>query len=243
MKSELNFKSYGTSAILIEWEAIIDEQIIKEINSFKHQIFEKEKDKIQDYIIGYNSLLIRYSLPIAHFSEKVDFFKEVYQFVQEDSQTINYLWEIPVCYDQEFGFDLETLAQEKQLSTSAITQQHTSALYSVYFIGFLPGFLYLGGLDQSLHTDRKSKPLLRVPKGSVAIGGQQTGIYPQESAGGWHIIGKTPIPIFDVQKEQPCFAKSGDQIQFVAIDKEEFHEIEIAILEGTYQLTQTVCND
>ena len=113
---------------------------------------------------------------------------------------------------------------------------HLSALYRVYFLGFLPGFLYLSGLDSRLYLKRKKKPLLNVPKGAVAIGGMQTGIYPNISPGGWHLIGNTPVNLFNPKKNPPCFAKPGDWISFEQINSQTYSKIESEQQNGNYQL-------
>ena len=112
---------------------------------------------------------------------------------------------------------------------------HTSSQYLVYFLGFQPGFLYLGGLDSRLHNPRRSNPRLRVDRGAVAIGGEQTGIYPQDSPGGWNIIGKSPVDFFDVSKSRPCFAKAGDYVQFKPVDVATFDEISKEVKQRDYK--------
>ena len=127
---------------------------------------------------------------------------------------------IPVCYN---GEDLEQLAHAKNLTVQQVIELHTSVEYTVYMIGFLPGFPYLGGLDECLHTPRREVPRTSVPKGSVGIGGSQTGIYPIESPGGWHLIGQTPIEIFSATSlDTPFLFQAGDRIQFTEITQDEF---------------------
>ena len=126
---------------------------------------------------------------------------------------------------------LEVLrSYKKKCSVADIVRLHTETDYLVYFIGFQPGFLYLGGLHQNLLVPRKSTPRVRVDKGSVGIGGAQTGVYPQNSSGGWNIIGKSPLNFFNMKATNPCFAKPGDRIQFVAVDIHTFYEIEREVI-------------
>ena len=113
---------------------------------------------------------------------------------------------------------------------------HTKTDYLVYFIGFQPGFLYLGGLHQNLHVPRKSNPRVRVDKGSVGIGSAQTGIYPQNSSGGWNIIGKSPLNFFNMKASNPCFAKPGDRIQFVSVDLHTFYQIEKEVANQKFRI-------
>ena len=147
-----------------------------------------------------------------------------------------FLWEIPVCYDASFGLDLEEIANKKKCSVADIVRLHTKTDYLVYFIGFQPGFLYLGGLHQNLHVPRKSNPRVRVDKGSVGIGSAQTGIYPQNSSGGWNIIGKSPLNFFNMKASNPCFAKPGDRIQFVSVDLHTFYQIEKEVANQKFRI-------
>ena len=143
----------------------------------------------------------------------------------------------------EFGIDLEALSNSINLSVEEIIELHSKPFYIIYFIGFLPGFLYLGGLDSKLQTPRKANPRLKVPKGSVAIGGNQTGIYPSESPGGWNIIGKSPINFFNLKNDTPCFAKPGDKLQFYPISKDKYSDIEVMVEGNVYQLESQKIND
>jgi KipI family sensor histidine kinase inhibitor len=131
--------------------------------------------------------------------------------------------EIPVAYGAEFGPDLVFVAEYHGLAPEQVIALHTGAVYRVYMIGFTPGFPYLGGLPPILHTPRLPDPRLEVPAGSVAIGGQQTGIYPISSPGGWRIIGRTPLHLFDVRSSRPALLEPGDEITFRAISREEFN--------------------
>jgi KipI family sensor histidine kinase inhibitor len=135
------------------------------------------------------------------------------------------VWEIPVCYNQELGKDLNALSKSKSISFEEVINLHTIPIYRIHFFGFLPGFMYLNGLDPALHFPRKSVPDRKIEPGSVAIGGAQTGIYPNESPGGWHVIGKTPTILFDQNENPPVFAKPGEQIKFLSISLEEFYSI------------------
>lgn len=234
------YKQFGEKSIVIEWQSVINEKVLQDILRFKQIIIETKK--VEDIIVGYNSLTLKFSKHFSDFAIEVKQLQELYNNPKKIKAIENYIWEIPVCYDIEFGVDLKELSEVKKLPIEQIIELHKGSLYTVFFIGFLPGFLYLGGLDEVLHTPRKSNPRLRVAKGSVAIGGKQTGVYPQESAGGWNIIGRTPIMFFEVEKEMPCFAKSGDKIQFVAISKEEYYLIAQKISEHNYQIKKTKIN-
>ncbi len=135
------------------------------------------------------------------------------------------LWKIPVCYNQQLGKDLNTLSRSKSISIEEVIDLHTSPTYRIHFFGFLPGFMYLNGLDPALHFPRKGIPDRKIASGSVAIGGAQTGIYPNESPGGWHVIGKTQTIFFDQNENLPVFAKPGEQIKFFPISLEKFYHL------------------
>ncbi|SDN28642.1 inhibitor of KinA [Paenibacillus sp. yr247] len=130
--------------------------------------------------------------------------------------------EIPVCYGEGYGPDLKDVAAYHRVSTEEIVHLHSSQVYPVYMIGFAPGFPYLGGLDDRLVTPRKSVPRMRIPAGSVGIGGAQTGIYPFETPGGWNLIGRTPLALFLPESDPPSLLKVGDQVRFVPITQEQF---------------------
>ncbi len=134
--------------------------------------------------------------------------------------------EIPVCYEGDFAPDLEQLAAWSGMTVSEIIALHTRPEYRVYLIGFLPGFAYMGTVDERIAAPRLARPREQVPAGSVGIAGRQTGIYPIESPGGWNLIGRTPLRLFDPQRPEPVLLRPGDQVRFRAISMLEFHQIE-----------------
>ncbi|WP_179345220.1 5-oxoprolinase subunit PxpB [Winogradskyella ursingii] len=236
MVFELRYSQYNSHSILIEWPAIIDDIILENILNFKFDIekhFLKQKIEV---VNAYNSLLVIYSLTIDNINDEIFILKSLYKAQNNQKKLKFNTWEIPVCYHDEFAQDLDDFSKIKKLSKSQIIHLHSQPIYTVYFIGFLPGFLYLGGLNSQLHLDRKISPDLNIKKGSVAIGGEQTGIYPQNSPGGWHVIGNSPISIFDVNLNPPCQIKSGDCIKFSAIDNKEHNEILNMVENSSYQL-------
>jgi len=140
--------------------------------------------------------------------------------------------EIPVCYGGDYGEDLESIARAHDMTPEQVVALHTAPTYFVGMLGFAPGFPYLIGLDPSLATPRRTTPRPRVPRGSVAIGGTHTGIYPLESPGGWHLIGRTPLTLFDVDRAEPVLLAAGDEVRFVPIAPEAFARVE---QEGTWR--------
>lgn len=130
--------------------------------------------------------------------------------------------EIPVCYGGEFGPDLDHVALQHQIEPSEVVRLHSSADYLVYMIGFMPGFAYLGGLPVRIATPRRSSPRTAVPAGTVGIGGEQTGVYPLESPGGWNLIGRTSLKVFDISRGEPTLLATGDRVRFRPITLEEY---------------------
>lgn len=132
------------------------------------------------------------------------------------------LIEIPVCYDREFAPDIDDVARVAGLAEAEVVHRHSSAAYRVNCVGFIAGFPFLSGLPPELATPRRATPRKEIPAGSVAIGGAQTGIYPRKSPGGWNVIGRTPLRLFDVQREPPAMLRAGDHVRFREISREEF---------------------
>ncbi|MCH8535629.1 MAG: 5-oxoprolinase subunit PxpB [Flavobacteriaceae bacterium] len=158
-------------------------------------------------------------------TEKIKLLKAEFNAEKNEERTLQLTSktiEVPVCYAEELAPDLNAFLQQKNMTLEKFIELHTQPKYLVYFIGFLPGFLYLGGLDKQLYHPRKANPDPKIEAGSVGIGHHQTGIYPQDSPGGWHIVGKTPIDLFDVNQAEASPFQSGDQIQFKPISLEEY---------------------
>ncbi|MDD6094911.1 MAG: 5-oxoprolinase subunit PxpB [Clostridia bacterium] len=142
---------------------------------------------------------------------------------------------IPVCYGEEFGEDLEEVAHINSLTPKEVVEIHSGTDYYIYMLGFLPGFPYLGGLDSRIATPRLVSPRTKIPAGSVGIGGNQTGIYPLVSPGGWRLIGKTPVRPYDAERVPAVLYNAGDYIRFVPIDKAEFERIDRLCEKGEYE--------
>ena len=228
-------RAMGERAILIEFEPEISENTLETVLFHKNEI-EDHYSKVKVEVINtYNSLLVYYDYTIENVYGEVLALKGLFQGTKITKKTIVQLYNIPVCYDAEFGLDLKLISRKKKLSLDQIIRLHTQPIYTVYFIGFLPGFLYLGGLDKKLQISRKTQPRMEVQKGAVGIGENQTGIYPKTSPGGWQIIGNSPVPIFDKSKVPPCEISAGDKVKFYQVSKSEFLKISEEINEGKFQ--------
>ena len=243
LKYKITYKPFGDAAILVAWDAEISVSISDDILEFQQKIKALKDGNIADVIIGYSSLTVVFKNSRIDYLSVVKNLKQLHSSEYKGVKKTPIIWEVPVCYDLEFGVDLQEMANKANLEVSEIVKLHSQKRYRVYFIGFLPGFLYLGGLQKQLFFERKANPRLNVPKGAVAIGGEQTGVYPTESAGGWNIIGKTPVNFFNINEANPCFAKAGDFIKFKSISLDEFQQLEKEIIEKKSQISKTLFND
>ena len=243
MNFELTYRRFSERSILVEWPQEISEIILKDVLFYKNSLLSKHSESIVQVNNAYNSILVIYNHTIDNVNDEILTLKAHYIDRKVVKKEVTKLFKIPVCYDEEYGLDLVAISEEKKMSISEIINRHSQSIYTVYFIGFLPGFLYLGGLDEQLHFPRKKSPRLQIKKGTVAIGGEQTGIYPNASPGGWNIIGNSPIDLFLPKKKEPCFAKSGDKIKFVAVSRLEYDDIALKVKQGLYTIESEVIDD
>ena len=215
---------YGTNSILITFTSAINSDLIQVISCIKNTIESDYKEYLIDTVQSINSLLIvfdRKKISLDEFYAKVKSVKPVKSINKLKSK----IWEIPVCYDPYYASDLEEFSKSKNLSKQDVIKIHKSKVYDIMSMGFLPGFMYLGNTDNRLYCERKPRPSLNIKKGSIGLALNQTCIYPQDSPGGWHIIGSSPINFFDLNYKSPCFAKPGDKIKFIEISKSRYESI------------------
>ncbi len=222
-----NSKTYfvfNERSILISYNHSINSKLISNLSNTRKTIETHLNDCIIEVVQSINSLLIIFDINKISANDLIKDLKRI-EHMEDDLFESNKTWQIPVCYDLKFAIDLENFAKEKKLSTSEIINIHKSKVYDVLSMGFLPGFMYLGFTDKNLHCERKEVPSLDIKKGSIGIALNQTCIYPQNSPGGWHIIGVSPLNFFDLKSKNPCFAKPGDKIQFTEISKKQFQKM------------------
>lgn len=218
-----DIKPYGSNALLINFEQKINDEIHYLVQSYFNAI--NQFDEVIYQIPAYCSITIVFNQQLTDFNNlksKIEKLIIKPDYIKPNSKII----EIPVCYEQEYAPDLEFLSEEIHLSPEKIISLHTSETYNVYMMGFLPGFPYLGQLPQKLECKRKSSPRMIVKAGSVAIAGNQTGIYPIDSPGGWQLIGQTPLKIFDALKVNSFLLKMGDKVKFKSISAETFKTLQ-----------------
>ncbi len=228
-----NIFSLGDNALVIDFGNVIDEQINKLVHSIFYQLQHDPIPGMTEAVPGYSSLTIYYD--VLFIRNKLNKQSTAFEWVCENCKKYlsgenietgdpEVLIKIPVCYDKEYGPDLEFIASQNKISIEEIIRLHSSVIYRVYMLGFLPGFTYMGLVDERISSPRKPQPT-PVEPGSVGIAGRQTGIYPFKSPGGWQIIGRTPLKLFDKEKINPVLFKAGDKVQFYSIPKNEFEDI------------------
>lgn len=243
MKSDtIAIKPFGEQAISIEWPNRVEEAILNDILEFKTYLKDHLDSDDWEMVPAYNSLTLINKAANFEFDELQHQLQDWYSRKKESTSKEHFLWELPVCYAADYGIDLQEVSEFLGLTIEALITLHTSIEYTVYGIGFLPGFMYLGGLPKHLETPRRSTPRLKVSKGSVGLAGKQTGIYPQESPGGWNIIGRCPISIFDPTKNPPIFVNVGDKIRFFEITQAEYDLKKIESEVGIYKVKKTRLN-
>ncbi len=219
----IRFHQFGEQAILINFEQRIEEPINLQVTLLDTAIHAANIPAIQYTIPAYCSLTVGYDPTLLDYKTLCLLISNLTISSKENSvQNPTRQLSIPVCYDQEFALDLEQVAKEKEITTKKVIQYHYQPIYKVFMLGFLPGFTFMGKILESISCKRKKEPRLKVPALSVGIAGEQTGIYPTESPGGWQILGRTPIPIFDATKEQPFLFQAGHKVKFYPISKKEF---------------------
>ena len=215
----------GDSALNIEFGNEISEEINKKIRVAAALIENREISGISEVVPTYRSLMIHYDPLIIEYEELISILKWIEENIKNVELYSPEIIEIPVLYGGQYGPDIENVAMHNKLTVEEVIKIHTSAEYLIYMLGFTPGFPYLGGMDKRIATPRLHSPRTKIPAGSVGIAGEQTGIYPVQSPGGWQLIGSTPIELFNPDSENPILLKSGNHIVFKSIDEEEYMKI------------------
>lgn len=227
----------GDSCALIAFGGAACPETSRRISSAARRIRDAKIAGIADMIPAYISLLVQYDPTVLSFDALRARLGGILRATEEGTDTPGRVFEIPVCYGGEFGPDLENIASHAGMTEREVIDLHTSAEYLIYMLGFLPGFCYLGGLDERIHTPRLQTPRLKIPAGSVGIGGSQTGIYPLESPGGWQLMGRTPVRMYDPERETPILVQAGDSIRFTEIGAREYERIREAVEKNEYRVT------
>ncbi|NLZ18203.1 MAG: 5-oxoprolinase subunit PxpB [Desulfobulbaceae bacterium] len=215
----------GERCLLAEYGQEVDAAVNEKVRCIALLLSQAQHAGIDEIVSSYSTLALFYHPEQITIQKLEQLLRECEQKLAQtpvpEARTIM----IPVCYGGVFGPDLDYVAQHNKLDAKAVIERHSAVLYRIYAIGFAPGFCYLGGLDESLHTPRLETPRNLVSAGSVGIAGSQTGIYSQDSPGGWRIIGRTPMTLFDADQSEPCPYCAGDNVRFQAVNEETYHAI------------------
>ena len=217
-----HFRTAGDRGLLVEYGDVIDPAVNNKVRSMAIVIEDNPLKGVTEVIPTYRSLLMIYD-PVTTDPAELQKRLETLESRLEDikippPRTV----EIPVCYGGQFGPDIDTVADTNGLTVSDVIELHSEPEYLIYMVGFTPGFPFLGGLSEKLHTPRLETPRTRVPTGSVGIANNQTGIYPIASPGGWQLIGRTPVKLFAPRRKNPFLYQAGDRIKFKPVSAEEY---------------------
>ena len=216
----------GDCAISIDFGQVIDPKINRHIRQTIERIKELQLEGIIELVPTYCALLVEYDAMLYSYAEICKIMEPTLEEGMTDTTNeLVTVVEVPTVYGGEFGPDLGFVASHNSLSEEEVIAIHSGTDYLVYMLGFIPGFTYLGGMDPRIATPRLSSPRTLIPAGSVGIAGEQTGTYPSDSPGGWQIIGRTPVTMYDMSKKQAALLSAGDYVRYVPIDEAEYNRI------------------
>ncbi|MGI4742543.1 MAG: 5-oxoprolinase subunit PxpB [Janthinobacterium lividum] len=224
----------GDAAVVLELGQAIDPATHRLLQALARLLAQHPPPGLREVVPAFTTLTVYYDPWVLHQLSKLSPYEQVVSYLQSllpaaQVAAADYapgpLVEVPVCYGGEFGPDLAAVAQHTQLSAAEVVNRHAAPEYLVYMVGFAPGFPYLGGLDARLATPRRAAPRPLVPAGAVGIAGLQTGIYSLPTPGGWQLIGRTPLRLFDAVRARPSLLQAGDRLRFVPISEGEFHRL------------------
>ena len=225
----------GDTAMVVEFGETIDRTINARVMALADRIDETGLAGVVELVPTFRSLMVHYDPLVTSHATLAEQVRQL-----TDSLDVNHrhgrLWEIPVCYEGAHAPDLDDVARATKLSTRDVVAMHTGEIYQVYCVGFLPGFPYMGDLPAVLELPRRTSPRLRLPQGSVCMAMRMTGIYPIESPGGWHLLGRTPVRLFDRRRADAVLMAPGDRVKFVPIPLAEFDRLDAAAAAGTLAL-------
>lgn len=231
------FLQSGDMALTVRFENEIREDINRCVTSLAHLVGEAGIKGVTEVIPTFNSLTVLYDCTVIRSARLQKRLAKLIGQISSDDAGASRVFYIPVCYEERFSPDMANVCAHTGLTRDEVIALHSAKPYLIYMLGFLPGFAYLGGMDERLATPRLDSPRLEIFAGAVGIGGSQTGIYPVASPGGWQLIGKTPVKVYDPSRAEPILYKAGDRIKFCPVDGNEFERIEREVAAGTYKVT------
>ena len=237
MPTDLQFFPAGDRAVLVQLGNVIDEAVNDRVRALYRAVLAAADPAIIEAVPAYTTVLVHYRPEVSSFAEMKAFLTDLATktVAGGNAKSGRRILVVPVCYGLHFGPDLWEMEEKLNLSRQEIIDIHSGRDYRIYMMGFLPGFVYLGGMDERIAYPRLKKPRLRIDAGAVGIAGGQTGIYPSVSPGGWRIIGNTPIRLFDPAKDPAVPVSAGDVIRFRPISVDEWYEIKHLVQKGQYE--------
>lgn len=215
----------GDLALNVEFAEAIHPSINAQIRTFTAALEAAHVPGVVECVPTYRSVTVHYRPEIVRYGALAARLTELLETLSADAAASAEVIEIPVLYGGEMGPDLPFVAQHSGLSEDEVIRIHSAPEYLVYMLGFTPGFPYLGGMDERIAAPRLEKPRTRIPAGSVGIAGSQTGAYPLDTPGGWQLIGRTPVSLYDPKREQPILLRAGQYVKFTPIDETQFARI------------------
>ena len=221
----IRFLPCGDSAVTVEFGNRIDDQLNGAVHAFASAVEALGHPAIREVVPTYRSATVHYLPHLLEYAALVQLLRPLTE-TQGGAGPFGAPVEIPVLYGGPWGPDLEEVAAHCGMTPEQVIAAHSAPCYRIYMLGFTPGFPYLGGMDPRLATPRRKEPRIRIPAGSVGIAGSQTGVYPIDSPGGWQLIGRTPLRLFDLGSDPPILLQAGRSIRFVPIDEPTYHRLE-----------------
>lgn len=234
MYDQLKFLVSGDAHLVVEVGDTISREVHYKVQALYSAITAAAIPGIEELIPTYRSIAVNYNSFVTRQDELQLKINDLMMAPQGDVKSR--IFDIPVLYGGDYGPDLEFVANHNNLTVREVISIHTQQEYPIYMFGFAPGFAYLGGVSERIMTPRLETPRIVIPAGSVGIAGSQTGVYPQDSPGGWQVIGRTPLKFFNPYHDPPVFLNTGDHIHFHAIEEEEYVGIEELLRVGSYEV-------
>jgi inhibitor of KinA len=225
----------GEQGIVVELAEAIDPAVNARVHALARAVSSRLGSEVLEVVPAYRSLLVIHDplrVPRARLVRRIE--RLAADVAEAPAPGMRRVLRLPVCYGGELGPDLADVARHAGLPPGEVIALHAEPVYRVYMLGFTPGFPYLGGMSPRIACPRLQTPRTRIPPGSVAIGGAQTGVYPVESPGGWRLVGRTPARLFDPGSRRPFLLAAGDGLRFAPVSRETFDALAEAVARGTW---------
>ena len=232
---DMKFMPAGDEALVVEFGRIIDDGINRQVHALAEYVRNEKIYGVRELLPTFRSLMIFYDNEIISYGKLI---RRIKHFKNDGTDALieeKKILCVPCCYGGDKGPDLDYMSIKTGISSEEIISIHSAVDYKIYMLGFLPGFTYLGGLDARIHMPRLETPRTSIPAGSVGIGGNQTGVYPVESPGGWWLIGQTPLEFYNPARKKPVLCNAGEYIRFVRINETDYELIKRDVENGKYR--------